>query len=166
MNWSEWLAARTDEDGDCLIWNRCCTNQGMPVATLDGKTTNVRRWLLVQQGRPAKDGQRVTATCGNKLCMAHLKAVSPREVNLIITRRGGRNSPKAAKTNRDVKRAASTVVKTMEVARRIRALRAQGMLYREISALTGVPVSRCCDVANNKAWREHLPNASVFNMTP
>lgn len=161
-DWSAWLEARTREDGDCLLWTRAANSTGCPVATIDLRHTNVRRWLLAQRGVRVPDGYKVVPECRNVLCLSHLVVMSPRQMNLWIAAGGGRRTAAclaAARANRD----RSTVVGSMAAARRVRALRAEGLTYKQIEGETGVPWRRCYDICSGKTWVEHAPGSSVFH---
>jgi hypothetical protein len=159
----EWLAKRTEEDGDCLLWTRAMNSGGVPVATIELKLVNVRRWLLVQQGKRLRPGDKVVPTCRNPRCLSHLKVMSPSEVNEWIVAGGGRRTAAALASSRR-NRELSTVVGSMDMARRIRALRAEGLTYKAIGIETGVPWRRCYDICMGKSWVEHAPASSIFTL--
>jgi hypothetical protein len=162
LNLESWLEKRTQEDGDCLLWTRAMNSGGGPVATIELKHTNVRRWLMAQRGVHVPEGYKVVPICRNPRCLSHLVVMSPREMNLWIAAGGGRRTVAAlaaARKNRE----RSTVVGSMENARRVRALRSGGLTYKQIAAETGVPWRRCYDICAGRTWVEHAAGSSVFH---
>lgn len=151
-------------DGDCLLWPGAMSGGvGAPVTTDKQRlSVNIRRRYFVALGRKLTDSLLVVPTCRNPRCLSHLAAMTRSELNLLSATHGGRSTTAVRVAMRRAGRSRSSSVGSMEVARRIRALRAEGLTYEAISAATGVPPSRCFDVCAGRAWVETLPGASVF----
>lgn len=164
-NFKAWLAARTREDGDCLLWTLAIGGSGIPTAGIKPKrTVNVRRLYVESKGIVLSPTDVVMPSCRNPRCLSHAVVVNRSEVNRIAALTNGPRSVESLAAGRERSRARATAVRSMEVARRIRALRAAGRTYAEIESETGVSWRRCYDVCANRAWKEHAPGASVFCM--
>lgn len=167
----DWVEARCIEEGGCLIWQYSTgggSKGGAPITTMmiDGKrkSVNVRREYFVAKGKTLDSGTVLVPTCRDKRCLSHLQAMTRSELNVFSASLGGRKTPAVRAAMRRIGRAKSTVIGSMEVARKIRALRAEGKTYQQISEETGVPLPRCFDVCANRGWVETATGASVFTM--
>lgn len=136
-----YLGPRTVEEGACLLWQRALNGAGVPVASIDGvRSRPVRRWIYEALHGPACS-LRVVPTCGNSLCVApaHVDAVTPGMVNLMIADRGNMRTPAVRRARRENGRRRSKI--TMQDAREIRRLRWQdGLTLTKIKAL-GYPIA-------------------------
>ena len=164
-----WVEARCDQDTYCRLWQFSVSggaNGGAPVTTMliDGKrkSLNVRREYFIAQGRKLPRGWVLVPTCRNPRCLEHLQAMTRSKLNALSAFHGGRQTPAVRAAMCRAGRAKSTVVGSMEVARKIRALRAEGKTYKAISEATGVPLRRCFDVCSGRTWSETLTGTSVF----
>ncbi len=86
------LAPRTVEEGDCLLWTKAVNSSAHPVASIDGqRSIPVRRWVFVQLNGAVPASKRVVARCGHPRCVAPgcTIAVTPSGVNQRIAARGG-----------------------------------------------------------------------------
>lgn len=65
------IRARSDEVGDCLIWNGSICNNGYPRCHCDGDTRQLRPFVYGKiLGKELRAGYRVSTRCGSKLCLS------------------------------------------------------------------------------------------------
>jgi hypothetical protein len=147
--------------GDCLLWNLGCNNVGYPIARLDGKTANVRRYLWEQKaGRKLGKGQVVRSTCGNPRCVKHLASASRGELTALAYANGNRNAAKeyVQRVNAHMKR--GKTVLDWDKAREIRARRDEGS--EALATEFGVDKSTVKYLLAGKTWIERPHQSSVF----
>ena len=146
------IKARTDEVGDCWIWQKC-TSSGYPQIKVAGCACKlVRRIVVALDGRPAEPRQPVITTCGEQKCVnpAHLRSSTISAVGKRAAAAGGwkgkaRGSKIAAK-----KRATGKL--TMEIAREIRMSVESGPV---LSARYGVDKSLVNRIKRGHAWKDY-----------
>lgn len=151
-----YLASRTTEEGNCLLWDLACNSAGAPVATIAGvRSRPVRRWVWEALHGPAGT-RRVIPSCDNPQCVApeHAVAVSPSGVNFATARRGGYRSPKFRRASQIKGRAGSEL--NLEVVREIRRKHWQeGMtltsIHAEYPAASVAVLSRIC---RGESWAD------------
>ena len=80
---AEAFAARTERDGDCLIWSGCTTDLGYGLISIAGRLVMVHRYAWEAERGPIPDGIEVDHTCWNHACCAigHLR-LSTRNENM------------------------------------------------------------------------------------
>jgi hypothetical protein len=149
----ESIAARSIEDGDCLLWDRSTDTKGIPRMTVkleDGKATTVqiRRavWEL-KTGKKVPAGMRVTVSCGRKLCLEHLELIPPGEVVSRTAQRADVQSKRVLAGLKSRERAKLD----METARYIREDDKTGAAIAQELGIAATTVSR---VRRGVAWRE------------
>lgn len=86
----ERLKARTQQQGECLLWTGPCTRDGYGTASYRNKTTRVHRvaWMLVHGTIP--DGLGVLHTCDTPKCVRieHLFLGSPQDNSTDMVNKG------------------------------------------------------------------------------
>jgi hypothetical protein len=119
---------------NCLIWPGGCTSDGYGETFVNGRVVYVHRIAYEGAFGPIPDGFEIDHLCRNRACCnpAHLEAVT-RAVN---TRRG------------------KNTKLTLEKAREIRALRAEGATYPELVERFAVSDSAIWSVLSGRSWRE------------
>ena len=79
----EFILARCEEDGDCLIWKGLVCGSGSPRCTTsrDKKRVNfqVRREMWEIKYGPVPPKHVLSVSCGNPRCLCHLEAITKRE---------------------------------------------------------------------------------------
>lgn len=88
------ILARTDDVGECLEWRGIMGNT-TPQIRIDRKLLSVRRVLRELAGRPAKEGNFLTASCGNAKCVnpEHIMERTPREHMRVMVKAVDHNHP-------------------------------------------------------------------------
>lgn len=154
-----------EQDGDCLLWRQGTTGQGYPCALINGRrSVNVRRWVLEQTGVDLR-GRRVMTLCQRKLCLnpEHLRAMTRAASQQWLVRTGVMSTPAVCATRTATARARAATKLSMEAARSMRAMRADGASIGIIAAKFDVSPDTAWKVVTNKSWRECAPNASAFS---
>lgn len=115
------IIEKTDEIGDCWIWNSATTQNGYPILKIRGCGCKlVRPQVFLMNGGKLKPRQPVDVTCDERKCVnpAHLKASSVSEIAKKAAKRGAfsgkARSAKIAAARRDKAKL------TIEQAREIR----------------------------------------------
>lgn len=156
-----YLAPRTTEDGDCLLWNLACNSDGAPVASIDGvRSRPVRRWVHETIHGPA-EALRVVPTCGHKRCVApwHAEAITPGMVNVVIADRGGFGTAAFRAARRKAGRAKAKI--TLSCARRIRHRRlVGGETLQSIRRDYPLSLSVLSKICRGEAWPD--PHGNPF----
>ena len=158
-----YLAPRTIEEGDCLLWQLATNSAGAPVASIEGQRSRpVRRWVWAKtHGRDAGP-LRLLPTCGHSLCVApgHQKAVTPAAVNVAIGARGGFSTPAFKRARRRAGRSQSDL--TLADVRVIRHRRlVNGEILRTIADDYPVSISTLSRICRGEDWPD--PEGNVFS---
>lgn len=84
------LMSRTDEVGDCLIWNGTTGATGYPVVSFAGRVHYVRRLVFSLCGGALKPQQPVVAKCDDRRCInpAHLHSSTRKKVAQAAGKKG------------------------------------------------------------------------------
>ena len=77
----EALAARTEVQGDCLVWTGAKLKAGYGSIQVNGKRLRVHRYAWERERGAIPDGVFVDHLCHNRLCVAlpHLRLATPAE---------------------------------------------------------------------------------------
>lgn len=159
-----YLRPRTVEVGDCLIWTRAKSSSGAPVATIGGaRSINIRRWVVEQCHGEIPTGWSVRSHCGHKCCVHpdHLAALPWRDHVQRLHRDGAYDTP--ACRARQVRKARAEAKLTLDLAREVRALRAQGATLKSIAGRVGVNPTTISRICRGIYWADTVPNASAFS---
>jgi hypothetical protein len=152
---------RSEEEGDCLIWQRATTN-GHPVFRVDGKTILVRRYLWAQTKGKIKRKSIMQTTCGDVLCVnpEHLKITTYSKLALALgpeVMGGVVRSAAMARARQNGK----TAKLNWDLVREIRASDERGSVISRRLSVSHTQVTR---VRNNLAWKEHGPWDALLRM--
>jgi hypothetical protein len=176
MSFAAEIAALTIEVGDCLEWQGKMGrgSSAMPNAPqigkrVDGKSVNllVTRLVWTAAHGPIPDGKKVYRTCCNNYCVAlpHLALGTLADVKKARRAAGmTAHSPSALAALTKGARARSTTKNSIEKAREVRDLVAEGLHDSVISERTGVSRTVVSDIRLGRAWQEQCTGASVFNL--
>lgn len=84
------LLSRTDEIGDCLVWNSTIGTTGYPIIHTPDGCRLARRLAFTLSGGVLKQRQPVATTCGDKRCInpEHLRASTTAKIAQAAARRG------------------------------------------------------------------------------
>jgi hypothetical protein len=161
-----YLAPRTKEEGDCLLWQKSLTSTGVPAARFGGRAGSckpVRRWILEELNGPI-GLLRARMTCRNTLCVepSHLRAMTPAQVNRDMAKCGSMATPEVRASRRRNARLRSPL--TIDDVRKIRALRESGLSLQKIANQFPVCKSTISKICRNESWVEGLLGSSVFNL--
>ena len=149
------IKARTEEVGDCWIWQQGATN-GYPQMKVQGRCCKlVRRMVVEIEGRPAEPRQPVVVTCGEALCVnpAHLKATSASDAAKRAAKKGAwQGKARAAKIAKTRRR--SNVNKKLDIdkAREIRMSPESGPV---LAARYGVDRSLISRIKRGTDWKDY-----------
>lgn len=167
----EFALQRCDEIGDCMVWNLTANSQGLPITWHNGKPgQSVPRivfamhhgWNIEDLGRLV-----VWAGCRTKGCInpEHLCCGTKKQLWAWRRKEGidaVTPSHRAAMTI--AARARPAVKGSMEKARAVRAMRAEGKSLVECAREHGMSTDMASRIALGQNWREAVSGASVFNL--
>lgn len=163
------VKSRCTEDGGCWLWQQSCNSTGYPQASINGKPTLVRRWVLEQKlGRKIRHGHTAVAQCGCKTCVSPECAVerSFSVVNKQTWASGAQRQTQARIDSRiaNTSKALYPIVMTMAKARELRRRFVCGESLDQLAAAFGITRRNARDIANGRAWKEPMAPASVFHL--
>lgn len=161
--------SRCTEDGGCWLWQQACTNTGYPQASIDGKSTLVRRWVLEQKlGRPIRHGHTAAALCGCRTCISPdcLVERSFSKTNKLAWASGAQHHTQARIDARiaNADKSLYPVVMSLAKARELRNRFYAGESLEQLSAAFGITRRNARDIVNGRAWKEPRAVASVFHL--
>jgi hypothetical protein len=165
--WVEvWLDERTEKAGAHALWQLAMTRDGKPRTTVfQEKALNIRRMVFsALHGRNIKPGHQIVPVCGDPACMSCLREMTQAGRIGLQFEQG-----KYGTTTAQAKRVATNRAKasfSLERARELRAMRAQGLTYEVIAGRMGISLSGAQKIGAGELWRETAPNASVFSWRP
>jgi hypothetical protein len=150
--------------GRCLLWTRETNKWGRPV---QGHIDVRNRVYREMYGR-SPDGFTIAPACGNRLCLRHLKAMTRSEHMSWLHQQGVMGRPETNAKRADTMRRQRSFC-TMELAREVRLLKAQGVAAPEIVARTGLGPVTVRDIVSGRRWREPpprmpVPQSSIFRL--
>lgn len=175
-SFAEVVAAKSIEVGDCLEWQGamgCSGSASQPIIKTrrDGKPIEIyvarKVWELNRGPIPA--GRIVYRSCCNNRCVGidHLRLGRRGDAMRARKRLGlSKHSPSTIAALTVGIRKGPNVKYTIEAAREVRRLAANGLGTGEISAATGVHPDMVSDIRRGRAWRETAPVGSVFSWRP
>lgn len=150
------LAPRTEQLGDCLLWTKATNSAGAPVASIEGvRARAVRRWVWECFHPGYVLGvRRIVPICGDSLCLepGHQASRSPSDVNKMIAARGGFSTVARRVACRRSGRALSPL--TIDDVRAIRARRAGGEKLASITADYPVDLSAIARICRGESWHD------------
>lgn len=145
---------RTEEVGDCWIWQQGSTN-GYPQMKIQGRCCKlVRRMVVDLDGRPAEPRQPVITTCGEMLCVnpAHLKATSTSDAAMRAAEKGAWKGKARAAKIASTRRANVNKKLDMDKAREIRMSNESGPV---LAARYGVNRSLINGIKRGTVWKDY-----------
>ena len=146
------IYGRCDEVGDCWIWRGAVSHGTAPAINIDGKSTNVRRFVVGLLGRQTK-GRYVTACCGAPLCVApdHLRVVTRSQLNTMAARRTGygQNLARAAKIAQARRSRAHLSPELVQM------IRSSDLPSAQLAKQLGVSKSTVNDARRGDTWRDY-----------
>lgn len=169
------IAARSAEVGECVEWlgkmgRGSAKSKNTPIipTRIDGKSVNlvVARLVWAAENGPIPAGKLIYRACCNNLCIAgaHLKCGTLADVKRVRCKAGlTGHSPSTIAALTKGARNRVNVVNTIEKARAVRQLVAEGLHDDQIAEQTGVRRSMVSDIRRGKAWQEQCAGASVFS---
>lgn len=147
-----YLLGRCIEDGDCLIYTGSLVN-GIPRYSVKQngitKTVQPRRVIWESKHGPIKHGMRVTTTCGNQACLAHLELVSCGE---IVSRVAQRPEVRA---RRKVAAMAARERSRLLTDEQVRYIRSTPTTHAAMAAQMGVSMSTIAHVRRGERYRDY-----------
>lgn len=168
-NWTlDLLKSKCEIDGDCWLWSHSCQSKGYPQAHIFGKLVLVQRFTYTDlMERRLPKGWVVSPSCGNRTCCSpkHIQGKSRGQILRKAYADGRR--VKSLEMLRNRQRAIERGLNTrldMGKARDLRARRSEGAAA--LAAEYDINLDTVYRVWANRAWREHINGASVFNWTP
>lgn len=147
------IIERTDEVGDCWIWNSTTSSGGYPIMKIRGCPCRlVRREAFMLAGGELMPRQPVDVTCDERLCInpKHLKASSTAEIAQKAARQG-----KFSGVARAAKIAAVRRTKAKLTIEQAREIRISEVPNKELAALYGVHKSVIQGIKTGTRWKDH-----------
>lgn len=162
---------RCTEVGECWQWSQAVNSAGTPMTYYEARNgvSALRVTYCIANGLCLSDlvGLLVWTSCRSSTCCRpeHL-IVGTRAQHAAWRRRHGltAQTPQAIASMTNSVRARPTTKLSMERARDMRALYADGKSLKEIGAAHGVSGDMARKVVRNRNWREATRGASVFNL--
>lgn len=148
----KFIKARTEEYGDCHIWQRGVNADGYPQMKLRNHACSlVRRIVFDLSGGKLVERQPIVTTCGERLCVNpdHLKASTTARVSQEAAKRGAFSG--IARCAKIAKSKRPSAKLTMEIAREIRLSTETGPV---LAARYGVNRSLVTRIRSGLAWRD------------
>lgn len=147
----ESMLARTEEDGECLVWTGYIGNN-VPQVSHGGKVVAVRRLLLELHGRVLKPGDHASPSCCNPSC------VNPEH---IVQRTAAQHSKVMHKAPRNQLTRGSKIATFARATRskldidKARAIRSSDESGPVLAERYGVNKSVIARIRNNIAWKDY-----------
>ena len=141
----------TQEDGDCLVWQRSCSN-GHPALRVGDKTKLVRRFLWEQGHGAIPAGGIVRMTCNTPKCVSpeHTELTTYRKLAKKLGAFGLMSGPVRSAAIARTKR--KTQAKLTDAA--VRDIRTSCETTIVLAARYGVAQAHVSKVRKHKAWRD------------
>lgn len=170
------IATNSIEVGDCVEWqgymgtgSAALPNTPIIPTHVDGKRKNiiVARYEWAEVNGPIPDGKMIYRKCCNNYCIArdHLKVGTLTDVKRVRKAAGHTaHSPATKATMTRLARSRASNVNTIEDARAVRSLVADGASDEQIAEQTSVSIRMVAEIRRGTAWREQCHGASVFNL--
>lgn len=160
-NWKHYC----DEVGDCQIWKLGCNNIGHPIARVDGKVLNVRRFVFRFTGE-IPEGYSLLAECDERRCInpAHMRPIPFSEMVRINNKKS--QAYRRVNSERLRKGAASAgwTRLNMDIAREIREQYENTISSVKLAAEKyGVDVSHIRSILRHQRWKEQGAMSAMVN---
>lgn len=154
----EFIKSKTEEVGECWIWQGCVGSSGYPIMKVEGAPCQTVRRVAYRLKEGALNlayRQPVITTCKEKLCVNpdHLKASSNKEVSKLAGAAGRMSGvTKGAKIAKDKRENASKLPGGMETARIIRMSDETGPV---LALRYGIDKSLVNRIKNGQSWKDY-----------
>jgi hypothetical protein len=162
------LRSVCDCEGNCMLWRLGTNDAGYPMARVDGKPRNMRRYVYQKHmGMTIRPGSVVAARCGQKLCLSP-ECLIQRTRSQVTSKsysNGNRDTP--AEYLRRQRAAVSQGKAKLDQAKanEIRVAFSAGERALDIAARYGVSRHAVNDIVANKTWRRSAKTPrSVFEL--
>lgn len=168
------IYARCEDLGECLRWTGTTCNHVPQMYRSNGRGSGTkkagtywscRRIVFEERAGPIPPGMFPVPMCRDKMCVRfeHLRLLTSKQIGQLAAKEGKFSSPmRCAAISAGVRRSGQAKL-TIEIAREIRASSESG---KDIARRLGVDKSLPPRIRRGEAWRETVPNASVFSMVP
>jgi hypothetical protein len=151
-NWKHYC----DEVGDCQLWKLGCNNIGHPIARVDGRVVNVRRFIFsLSADIPPRYS--LLAECGEKRCInpAHMRPIPFSELVRINNKKSQAYRRVNSERLRRGAEASGWTRLNMDIAREIREQYENTMASVKVAAEKyGVDVSHIRSILRHQRWKE------------
>jgi hypothetical protein len=159
------LKDRCRIDGEHWIWLGSATENGHPIAKINGKSTTVRRWVATESGKhPRKEAWAATVKCDRPMCVAP-GCVIGRTLSDVMRDAYDDERRDMAAISRKIARTRGVLLGNF-TEEDIRAIRASDDSLRTLAKKRGVCKTTIACIRRGDTWR-HVPdvrNRSVFDM--
>jgi hypothetical protein len=152
-----------DEIGDCHIWKLGRNSIGAPIARVDGKVVNVRRFIFQLSGREIPEKHSLRTTCDEKggIHPKHQKPVTQQELMKEMNSLG-RRKPNPLKS-RESAHISGWVKLSMEDARTMRSeWDGSTRWIHEAAKRWGIHVSHVRAILYHRRWKEYDAMSNQF----
>lgn len=164
---------RTVEIGDCMVWNLTTNSQGLPITWHNGKPgQSVPRIVFAMHSNVEVEDLgplMVWAGCKTKACIKpeHLCCGTKSQFWAWKRKQGSvkLTAGHLAAVTAAVRRRPG-VTGSMEKAREVRAMRADGKTLAECSAAHGISADMVSRIDRGLNWREGIASSSAFTFRP
>lgn len=153
----EHLKSRTDEVGQCWIWNSTTSSNGYPIIKPYGcRCELARRLAFTLAGGTLNPREPVAVKCDEKLCINpdHLEKSTVSKIGKNAAKRGGWKSKTRGAKIANAKRKTGKL--SMDIAKEIR-YSAETLVV--VAERFKINVSWAKKIRNGSAWKEYTPNA-------
>jgi hypothetical protein len=128
----------------CWLWLGSVTDEGFGRFKADNKTYMATRFAWQERGKPDPGTLTVSAFCGNRLCVRHLRSRSRADIMVSVSRAKGWPSGERSHLAR-------TTTKTV---RQLRKLYAKGNLTQAMLAERfGLSLSNVKSIVRRRSWK-------------
>jgi len=149
--------------GDCMLWKLGTNGRGYPLACINGKPTNVRRYLVqLKYGKALPKGTIAVSThgCTDPRCLLHIGRGNRSDLLKRMYSEGRRSSVGEYLSRQRAAIKQGRTVLDLEKAREIR-LRSH-IPSRVLAIEYGVNRTTIDNIKRGRSWRESAPNNSAF----
>ena len=148
------IAARSEADGECIVWTGAKDTYGVPIMRLTGhrKLLYVRRVIAILDGVDIT-GKLMMQTCECPGCIKHFKPVTRKALQIHTAK----VNPYAQSVTRN-KKIADKARKRLSLLTPsvVREMRSSGLSSRAAARKYGVCQSAASDILSHRSWREYV----------
>lgn len=154
----ERIQASAVHDGDCWRWigARQTTRGGTPQIRWGGRTSSVRRFILLERGVDMQ-GFMASTSCGNPDCVNPAHVVRKTRAELVVESAAAMDAgARAVRSTRLSQAMRGRVAKLSEEI--AQAIREDGRSHRAIAAAYGISSHTVGSIKRGEMWRQHGGN--------